>query len=76
MLQLGFHECFVNMIIRWVTSVYFSVKINGVLIEGFRPTRGTRQGDPISPHLLLLCSEGLSCLLKLVGPVYLSRGVS
>lgn len=75
MLKLGFHESFVTLIMRCVTSVFFSVKVNGHLSEVFRPSRGIRQGDPISPYLFLLCSEGLSCMLKMVGPVHLSRGV-
>lgn len=75
MLKMGFYEGFVSLVMRCVTSVSFSIKVNGVLSESFRPSRGIRQGDPISPYLFLLCAEGLSCLLKSVGPVYLSRGV-
>jgi hypothetical protein len=75
MLKLGFHHLFVNLIMSCVTSVSFSIKINGFFTEAFRPTRGIRQGDPISPYLFLLCSEGLSCMLKATGPVHLSRGV-
>lgn len=75
MLRLGFRESFVSLIMRCVTSVSFSVRVNGVLYDVFRPTRGIWQGDPISPYLFLLCAEGLSCLLKAVGPVDLSKGV-
>jgi hypothetical protein len=40
------------------------VLFNGVPQEEFKPTRGIRQGDPISSYLFLLAVEGLSCLLK------------
>lgn len=75
MIKLGFHESFVSLIMRCVTSVSFSIRINGALSDCFRLTRGIRQGDPISPYLFLLCSEGLSCLLKGIGPVHISSGV-
>jgi hypothetical protein len=75
MIKLGFHESFVSLVMRCVTTVSFSIKINGTLSSAFRPTRGIRQGDPISPYLFLLCAEGHSSLLKVVGPGYLSRGV-
>jgi hypothetical protein len=75
MLRLGFAESFVNTVMRCVTSVAFSVRVNGNLSIPFRPTRGIHQGDPISLYLFFLCSEGLSYLLNAVGPLYLSRGI-
>jgi len=67
MLQLRFSENFVTTVMRCVTTVSFSVRVNGHLSTPFKPTRGIRQGDPISPYLFLLCSEGLSCLLRSIG---------
>jgi len=75
MLWLGFQEAFVLLVMRCVILVSFSIKVNGTLSSVFRPSRGIQQGDPISPYLFLLCAEGLSCLLKSVDPMHLSRGV-
>lgn len=75
MMALGFPQGWCNLVMQCVTSVTFSVRVNGVFSPSFRPTRGIRQGDPISPYLFLLCSEGLTCLLKARAPHYISRGV-
>ena len=64
MLRLGFHQCWVETVMCMVTSVSFSVLFNGDRLDSFKPSRGIRQGDPISPYLFLLAAEGLSCLLK------------
>ena len=64
MLKLGFHRLWVDRIMRLVSTVSFSILFNGDRQESFMPSRGIRQGDPISPYLFLLAAEGLSCLLN------------
>ncbi|KAK5839778.1 hypothetical protein PVK06_008617 [Gossypium arboreum] len=49
--------------------------INGHIREKFLPTRGLRQGGPLSPFLFLLCGEGLSSLLRLAKSGGLFKGV-
>ena len=76
MRQLGFHHRWVDTIMRFVRLVSFSVLFNGDKLESFRPTRGIRQGDPISPHLFLIAAEGLSCLLKSIIQSSVLKGIT
>ena len=64
MIRIGFHRLWVEMVMRLVTTVSFSVLFNGDRLDTFVPSRGIRHGDPISPYLFLLAAEGLSCPLK------------
>jgi hypothetical protein len=53
----------INIIMHSVSSVMTNVKWNGTRDEYFRPQRGIRQGDPISPYLFVLCMDKLSHLI-------------
>ena len=49
---------------RCVTTVSYSIKINGKPRGCIIPSRWIRQGDPLSPYLFLLCAEGISALIR------------
>ncbi|XP_023917793.1 uncharacterized protein LOC112029335 [Quercus suber] len=76
MRKLGFADRWIKLMMMCVTTVSYSVLINGELRGRISPTKGLRQGDPISPYLFLLCSEGLSTMLKREETMGRIKGVS
>lgn len=60
----GFSSNLTQWIMRLISSIFFSILINGTPSKCFMPTRGIRQGDPLSPFIFVLAAEGLGRLIK------------
>ena len=46
-----------------ITTVSYSILVNGEPKGKITSSRGLRQGDPLSPYLFLFCAKGLNALL-------------
>ncbi|XP_060181510.1 uncharacterized protein LOC132611114 [Lycium barbarum] len=64
MKKMGFSETWVDLIYRHISNNLYSLIVNGQRHGFFRAENGLRQGDPISPSLLVLSAELLSVMLN------------
>lgn len=64
MRKIGFSSKWIMLINSCVTIVNCSILIKGRVSQSFQPSRGLRQGDPLSPYLYLLVSN---CLSRMFG---------
>ena len=64
MLKLGFDQHWVQLAMETVCTASYSMLINGEPKGFIKPSRGIKQGDPLSHYLFLLCVEGLLALLR------------
>ncbi|KAK2644593.1 hypothetical protein Ddye_019788 [Dipteronia dyeriana] len=52
MVKLGFSEKWINLVMRCISSVTYSVSINGKVCRTIKPTKGLDRGDPLSPFFI------------------------
>lgn len=65
--ELGFPARFTQWVMTCITTISYSVLVNGKLIPPFKAGKGLRQGDPMSPFIFSLSMEYLSrCLGSVV----------
>ena len=74
--KMGFHAKWVPLIMACITTAHFSVRVNGNPTCYILPSRGLRQGDPLSPYLFLFCAEGLTTLFRKAEIEGIIRGVA
>lgn len=60
----GFNEGFRKLVVGCVRTVSYPFLINGSTAGNVSPSRGLKQGDPISPLLFILCAEFLTSLFN------------
>jgi hypothetical protein len=78
--DIGVPRNIVDLIWSCISTSKMRVLWNGEALEEFSPSRGIRQGDPLSPYLFVLCIERLFQSINLavsqekLSPIRLSRG--
>jgi hypothetical protein len=75
MRKLGFAPHWIKLVMMCVSSVHYEVLVNGIPTGKIIPSRGIRQGDPISPYLFLICAEVLSAMLSRADRMGVLEGV-
>ena len=65
LLAMNFSPWWIGWVMECVSTVQFTLLVNGSMTQTFNPSKGLRQGDPMSPYLFLMCANVLSpSLLK------------
>ena len=62
--RFGFCPEWIRCIHFCLSTVHFSIYVNGSILGFFQATNGLRQGDPLSPFLFVLMVKSLGHIIK------------
>ena len=71
---MGFGRKWIKWVRFCISTVKFSVLINGALNCFLPAQRGLRQGDPLSPFPFVIAMEGLNNMIKVAKNTNYLRG--
>ena len=72
---MNFDPKWIKWIVECVSSVEYTLLINGSVTRSFKPSKGLRQGDTLSPYLFLTCANILSISLTQAEDLKKIRGI-
>ena len=64
LMAMNSNQNWIKWIMECVTTVQYTLLVNGSISNSFKPSKGLRQGDPFSPYLFLMHANVLSLSLK------------
>jgi hypothetical protein len=59
-----FPPSWIDFIMSCISSSSLEILVNSERLEDFSPSRGIRQGDPLSLYIFILCIEYLAYLIR------------
>ena len=62
--EVRFPQLLISVIMECITTPSMRILWNGEPTESFSPSRGIRQGDPLSPYIFVLCMERLNQVIE------------